>query len=191
MLDYYSIFLIDEPESFLHPPQANIMGRIIGETLSDNQQAFISTHSEEIIKGLLEVCPERVKVIRITRVKDNNSFSILENKKFSEIWKDPLLKYSNIMASLFHKEVILCESDSDCRMYSIIENYLKGEKGKYSGTLFIHCSGKHRMARIANALKALNIQVKLMQSINNKSGVVCGHKIYLNRIKDIEGRCSL
>lgn len=82
MLDYYSIFLIDEPESFLHPPQANIMGRIIGETLSDNQQAFISTHSEEIIKGLLEVCPERVKVIRITRVKDNNSFSILENKKF-------------------------------------------------------------------------------------------------------------
>ena len=45
MLDYYSIFLIDEPESFLHPPQANIMGRIIGETLSDNQQAFISTHT--------------------------------------------------------------------------------------------------------------------------------------------------
>lgn len=166
MLDYYSIFLIDEPESFLHPPQANIMGRIIGETLSDNQQAFISTHSEEIIKGLLEVCPERVKVIRITRVKDNNSFSILENKKFSEIWKDPLLKYSNIMASLFHKEVILCESDSDCRMYSIIENYLKGEKGKYSGTLFIHCSGKHRMARIANALKALNIQVKLIPDID-------------------------
>lgn len=159
MLDYYSIFLIDEPESFLHPPQANIMGRIIGETLSDNQQAFISTHSEEIIKGLLEVCPERVKVIRITRVKDNNSFSILENKKFSEIWKDPLLKYSNIMASLFHKEVILCESDSDCRMYSIIENYLKGEKGKYSGTLFIHCSGKHRMARIVNALKALVVAI--------------------------------
>lgn len=166
MLDYYSTFLIDEPESFLHPPQANIMGRIIGETLSDNQQAFISTHSEEIIKGLLEVCPERVKVIRITRIKDNNSFSILENKKFSEIWRDPLLKYSNIMTSLFHKEVVLCESDSDCRMYSIIENYLKREKGKYSETLFIHCSGKHRMARIASALKALNIQVKLIPDID-------------------------
>lgn len=49
MLDYYSTFLIDEPESFLHPPQANIMGQIIGGTLRDNQQAFISTHSEEII----------------------------------------------------------------------------------------------------------------------------------------------
>ena len=50
MLDYYCTFLIDEPESFLHPPQANIMGRIIGKTLRENQQAFISTHSEEIIK---------------------------------------------------------------------------------------------------------------------------------------------
>ena len=166
MLDYYSTFLIDEPESFLHPPQANIMGRIIGETLRDNQQVFISTHSEEIIKGILDVCPERVKIIRITREEDHNSFSVLENKKFSEIWNDPLLKYSNIMTSLFHKEVILCESDSDCRMYSVIERHLKQEIGKHSETLFIHCNGKHRMARIARALKALNIQVKLVPDID-------------------------
>lgn len=60
MLDYYCTFLIDEPESFLHPPQANIMGRIIVETLSNDQQAFISTHSEDIIKGLLSICPNIV-----------------------------------------------------------------------------------------------------------------------------------
>lgn len=166
MLDYYSTFLLDEPESFLHPPQANIMGRIIGETLRNNQQAFISTHSEEIIKGLLDVCPERVKIIRITREEDINSFAVLENAKFNEIWNDPLLKYSNIMSSLFHKDVILCESDSDCRMYSIIERYLKQQLGKHSETLFIHCSGKHRMARIAGALKALDIQVKLIPDID-------------------------
>lgn len=35
------------------------------------------------------------------------------------------------------------------------------------------------------------IELKLKVLINDKSGVVCGHKIYLNRIKDIEGRCSL
>jgi hypothetical protein len=52
MLDYFCTFLIDEPESFLHPPQAHIMGQVIGQTLSDQQQCFISTHSEEIIKGL-------------------------------------------------------------------------------------------------------------------------------------------
>jgi energy-coupling factor transporter ATP-binding protein EcfA2 len=166
MLDYYSTFLIDEPESFLHPPQANIMGRIIGNTLRANQQAFISTHSEEIIKGLLDVCPGRVKIIRITREENNNSFSILDNIKFNEVWNDPMLKYSNIMTSLFHKEVILCESDSDCRMYSIIERFLKEKSGMHSETLFIHCNGKHRMARIAMALKTLNIQVKLVPDID-------------------------
>lgn len=166
MLDYYCTFLIDEPESFLHPPQANIMGRIIGETLRDNQQAFISTHSEEIIKGLMDVCPERVKIIRITREEDINSFSILENARFNEIWSDPLLKYSNIMMSLFHQEVVLCESDSDCKMYSIVERYLKQVQGKYSETFFIHCSGKHRMSKIAKALKSLNIKIKLIPDID-------------------------
>lgn len=166
MLGYYCTFLIDEPESFLHPPQANIMGRIIGKTLRENQQAFISTHSEEIIKGLLDVCPERVKIVRITREEDVNEFSVLENEKFNEVWNDPLLKYSNIMTSLFHKNVILCESDSDCKFYSIIENYIKQLEGKYSETLFIHCGGKHRMAKTATALKALNVNVKLVSDID-------------------------
>lgn len=166
MLDYFCTYLIDEPESFLHPPQARIMGQIIGHTLSDQQQCFISTHSEEIIKGLLEACPERIKIIRITRNNDTNFFSVLNNEKFKDVWSDPLLKYSNIMSSLFHKSVVLCESDSDCKMYSIIESHLKQSSEKYSETLFIHCGGKHRMAKIASALHSLKIDIKLIADID-------------------------
>lgn len=166
MLDYFRTYLIDEPESFLHPPQARIMGQIIGETLSGDQQAFISTHSEDIIKGLIEACPERVTIVRITREGDSNSFSILDNEKLGTVWSDPLLKYSNIMSSLFHKTVVLCESDSDCRMYSLIEGHLKQAAGRYSETLFIHCGGKQRMARIASALRALDIDVRLIPDID-------------------------
>lgn len=166
MLDYFRTYLIDEPESFLHPPQARIMGQIIGETLSCDQQAFISTHSEDVVKGLIEACPERVTIVRITREGDSNSFSILDNEKLSTIWSDPLLKYSNIMSSLFHKTVVLCESDSDCRMYSLIEGHLKQAAGRYSETLFIHCGGKQRMARIASALRALDIDVRLIPDID-------------------------
>jgi len=176
MLDYYCTFLIDEPESFLHPPQANIMGRIIGETLSEDQQAFISTHSEDIIKGLLSVCPNRIKIVRITRENDVNSFSVLENESFSDVWNDPLLKHSNIMSSLFHRQVVLCESDSDCKLYSIIESHLKRKVDKYSETLYIHCGGKHRMAKIAKALKMLNIDTRLIPDIDvlNDESVFCG-----------------
>lgn len=166
MLDYYRIYLIDEPESFLHPPQARIMGQIIGNTLQNNQQAFISTHSEDIIKGLLDVCEDRLKIVRITRNEDVNSFSILDNQKIKTVFGDPLLKYSNIMSSLFHKTVALCESDSDCKLYSLIESHLKQSEGKYSETLFIHCGGKHRMARTAAALQALHIDVRLIPDID-------------------------
>ena len=166
MLDYYRIYLIDEPESFLHPPQARIMGQIIGKTLSAHQQAFISTHSEEIIKGLLDSCPERIKIVRITRDGKTNHFSILNNAEFNKVWSDPLLKYSNIMASLFHKSVVLCESDSDCKMYSIIESHIKQKQQKYSETLFIHCGGKHRMSKIIQALRSLNVAVTTIVDID-------------------------
>lgn len=162
MLDYYRVYLIDEPEAFLHPPQAQIMGQIIGETLSDSQQAFISTHSEDIIKGLIDVCPHRLKIVRITRNENTNKFSILDNNELQGIWKDPLLRYSNIMKGLFHKTVVLCESDSDCKFYSAIEEHLKRSKGFYSETYFIHCGGKQRIEKIASALRALDIDLKII-----------------------------
>ncbi len=166
MLDYYCTYFIDEPEAFLHPPQARIMGQIIGETLRDDQQAFISTHSEEIVKGLLDVCEERLKIVRITRKDDINSFSILDNQFIKKVFSDPLLKYSNIMSSLFHKTVVLCESDSDCKLYSLIDSHIKQTEGKHSETLFIHCGGKHRMAKIVKALRALNIDIRLIPDID-------------------------
>jgi len=51
-------------------------------------------------------------------------------------------------------------------MYSIIENHLKQLSEKYSETLFIHCGGKHRMAKIASALRSLEIDVKLIADID-------------------------
>lgn len=176
MLDHFCVYLIDEPESFLHPPQARIMGQIIGETLKNNQQAFISTHSEEIIKGLLETCPERLKIIRITRERDINQFSILSNDNLCQVWTDPLLKHSNIMSGLFHKTVVLCESDSDCQMYSIVDSFLKQEEGKYSETLFLHCGGKQRMARIVSALRAIGIEVKAIADFDvlNEESIIKG-----------------
>ena len=199
MLDYYRIYLIDEPESFLHPPQARIMGQIIGKTLSAHQQAFISTHSEEIIKGLLDSCPERIKIVRITRDGKTNHFSILNNAEFNKVWSDPLLKYSNIMASLFHKSVVLCESDSDCKMYSIIESHIKQKQQKYSETLFIHCGGKHRMSKIIHALRSLNVAVTTIVDIdilNDEAifkGIVEAYGIDYNSIKPDYNKivCSL
>ena len=207
MLDHYCTYLIDEPESFLHPPQARIMGQIIGHTLRDYQQAFISTHSEDILKGLLDECPERLKIVRITRTDNANTFSILSNEKIKEVLDDPLLKYSNILSSLFHKTTVLCESDSDCKFYSIIDNHLKQKENKYSETLFVHCGGKDRIKKTAEALKALNVDIRIITDIdvlNNEDTIkgiasVLGadwniikdkYKILKSNINNIDNRIS-
>lgn len=166
IISYHRTFLIDEPESFLHPPQAKIMGHTIGELLESNQQAFISTHSQEILQGLLEVCPDRIKIVRITRENNNNHFSILDNEKITTVWKDSLLKHSDILKGIFHKKVVLCESDSDCRLYSIIHAFQSEQANTYAETLFIHCGGKQRMNKIVTALKALGIPISIIPDID-------------------------
>ena len=47
-------------------------------------------------------------------------------------------------------------------MYSVVLEYLKQQEGRYSETLFIHCGGKHRTSKIAKALRALGIFVKVI-----------------------------
>lgn len=165
-IGFYHTFLIDEPESFLHPPQATIMGHVIAELLKSDQQAFISTHSQYVIKGLLDKAPDRVKIIRITRSGNQNSFSILNNNRIQELLKDPLLKYSGVLDGMFYKNVVICESDSDCRFYSIINDYLKQQEETFSETLFIHSGGKGRMENLVQALKALSIDFRVVSDID-------------------------
>ena len=41
------VFLLDEPEAFLHPPQALQLGEIISGLVEPSQQIFIATHSAD------------------------------------------------------------------------------------------------------------------------------------------------
>ena len=157
IIDHYNVFLIDEPESFLHPPQARLMGEIVGDLLADKQQAFVSTHSIHFIQGLLAKIPNRVKVVRITRAENTNTFSILDNDRLLELSKDPFLKHSDLLEGLFYKNVVLCEADSDCMFYSMINGAsdMKGPKG--FDTQFVHCGGKQRMSSVVQSLMDLKI----------------------------------
>lgn len=172
ILEHYNIFLIDEPETFLHPPQATLIGNVVGELISVDRQAFIATHSIHFINGLLEKVPNRVKIVRITRSGDTNDFSILDNTRLLQISKDPFLRYSALLEGMFYKNVVLCEGDADCMFYSMLNSAsdMKGAKG--TETLFTHCGGKQRMAKVIVALKELKVDVKVIPDLdvlNNES----------------------
>lgn len=156
----YTITLIDEPEAFLHPPQARVLGKMLAKNNPSNRQLFISTHSEDFLQGLLDTDNKNVTVIRINRINNINKMSILKNNEIKELWGNPILRYSNILSGLFHEKVVVCESDYDCLFYNAIINAIYEQNGEIApDILFTHCGGKSRIKDVVYALKAVNVPV--------------------------------
>ncbi len=156
----YPITLIDEPEAFLHPPQARVLGKMLAKNNPDNRQLFISTHSEDFLQGLLDAENENTTVIRINRQENINKMNVLENKEIKRLWSNPILRYSNILSGLFHEKVIVCESDYDCLFYQAVMNAMYENKNEIApDILFTHCGGKQRAKDVVIALKAVNVPV--------------------------------
>lgn len=159
----HSILLIDEPEAFLHPPQARLLGKMLAKDLPSERQLFLATHSEDFLKGLLDSNIPNLKIIRIERVLNINHINVLNSQDIKEIWGDSLLRHSNVLNGLFHTKVVICESDSDCRFFSAILSVLFDKSGEIApDILFIHCGGKHRIPTAVKALKKLNVQIKVV-----------------------------
>ncbi len=171
IINEHSLFLIDEPESFLHPPQAKLIGKNIVE-LSKDKQCFIATHNLDFIKGVVETDSSRVKIIKIDRIENTNTFSLIKNESISNIANDRNLKYTNILDGLFYSQLVLCENESDCKFYSaLLENL---DAIKYQNTLFCAVGGKHHFKKVIPLLKQLHIQYTVIGDIdiiNNKDNL--------------------
>lgn len=156
----HSITLIDEPEAFLHPPQARLLGKMLAKNNPNNRQLLISTHSEDFLQGLLDADNDNVTVIRINRESNTNNMSVLKNDKIKELWGNPLLRYSNILSGLFHEKVVVCESDYDCLFYQAVLDAMYEHKNEIApDILFTHCGGKDRVKDVVKALKAVKVPV--------------------------------
>lgn len=188
----YSITLIDEPEAFLHPPQARVLGKMLAKNNPSNRQLFISTHSEDFLQGLLDADNKNVTVVRINRTDDINKMSILPNAEIKKLWGNPLLRYSNILSGLFHEKVVVCESDYDCLFYHAVMDAIYEYKGEIApDILFTHCGGKSRMKDVVSALRAVNVPVvavcdfDLMNSSQNLKPLINAFGLtWENELKD-------
>ena len=156
----HCVTLIDEPEAFLHPPQARILGKMLAKNNSSERQLFIATHSADFINGLLDADNDNVIVIRINRDGNTNHMDTLGNDKIKELWSNPLLRYSSILNGLFHEKMIVCESDYDCLFYRAILDSIFESDGKTApDIMFTQCGGKDRMKDVVAALSALKVPV--------------------------------
>jgi len=160
-----AVLLIDEPEAFLHPPQARHLGDYLVSEGGSYQQLFVATHSGDVLRGMLASESSRVRVLRLRRAGDVNVTRQLDNAQIAQVWGDPLLRYSNILDGLFHEKVVLCESDSDCRFYSAIMDTLyeaNTDEGRRPDIMFTHCGGKARLPVVIKALRDLEVPISVV-----------------------------
>lgn len=162
-----TVTMIDEPEAFLHPPQARLLGRMLVKNKPNDRQLLISTHSEDFLKGLLDADSDNVKIVRINREGFVNHIKVLDNEGVKKLWKDSILRYSNILSGLFHSKVVICESDTDCRFYqAILDSLYEGKNVVSPDILFTHSNGKERLKVVIAALRALNVKVVVAPDID-------------------------
>lgn len=155
----HQILIIDEPEAFLHPPQARKLGRILAESAKKlKRQIIIATHSSEIIQGALS-SNGKVSVCRITRNNNVNNPFIFKSKELKELWSKPMLQSSGAIDGIFHKGVIICEADADCRFYETLlrQKELNKELIKPADLHFIHGGGKGEISTLAKSYTSLNV----------------------------------
>ena len=159
----HHLFLIDEPETFLHPPQAHALGKAIA-SLSKGKQCFISTHNIDFIKGLIEANDERVRIFKIDRIENNNVFSELNKNILANIVNDRNLRFSNLLNCLFYEKVALCEDESDCRFYSNILDSINSEVR--DNILFCGVGGKDHFKKIIPLMKQLHSRYSVIADID-------------------------
>ena len=113
------LFLIDEPEAFLHPPQAFRIGEFLATETGNSKQVVAATHSVDFLRGVLSKTRE-VTVIRIDRTGSQNTFRRLEPKTLKGLVADPLLSSARVLDGLFYAGAIVVEADRDARFYQSV-----------------------------------------------------------------------
>lgn len=164
----HSVLLVDEPEAFLHPPQARHLGKMIATEAKSERQFFIATHSGDFLRGLLDSGQKNIRVIRLERKEKINPVKELKNEEIRDLWSDSLLRYSNVLDGMFHEMVILCESDSDCRFFAAVLDAIYDAKPdeKRPDIMFTHCGGKDRLKVGAKALKGIGVKVAIIADLD-------------------------
>ena len=163
--DNHSIQFLDEPEAFLHPPQARSYGEFIARERKSKSQLFIATHSTDILDGLISGGAEKVRIIHIQRDGAIDRVKLSKDKT-AAIVNDTLARYSGVFDGIFYQHVIICESDSDCLFYSSLLNTKAISGDRRADVLFIHTAGKHRMAQLADTLRQLDVAVSVIADVD-------------------------
>ena len=147
-----NVILIDEPEAFLHPPQAFRIGEFIAEQSNAKGQIILATHSTDLLRGILSKTTD-VTILRVDRKNTTNYFNELDTKRLQELITDPLLSSSRVLDGLFYSGVVVVEADSDGRFYQAACTKRKNNLDLY----FVNANNKQTVPKITTLYRNMGV----------------------------------
>jgi len=156
LADRHLFIMLDEPEAFLHPPQARQLATEIMRTKPIHSQLFVATHDSNFVRGLLDATDADLSIVRIERREDRNPVRVINPGTVVAVSSDPVLRHSSVLDSLFHSGAVVCEAEPDCLLY---ESALKDNSliGGGKTIHFLGSSGKQRVRKTCELLTSLGV----------------------------------
>lgn len=170
----YSIVIVDEPEAFLHPPQAFAAGKAMGEIAKSSEvQVILATHDKDFLAGVL-ASNAPLRIARLQRNESDVAVRDVAASALRDLWQERLLRYSNVLSGLFHRLVVVCEGEQDCHFYqAALEDYLGSRVAAHdpvplaaSDVLFVPTNGKAAMAQVAGMVNAAGVPTVIVPDLD-------------------------
>jgi predicted ATPase len=154
-----AILLIDEPEAFLHPALAFLLGKEIARLSSGSRKnLFVSTHSADFVMGCIQ-SGAHVNIIRLTYRSGVATVRVLRNDEILQLMRNPLLRSVGVLRGLFYESVVVAESDTDRAFYQEINERLLrlAPDAGIPNCLFLNAQNKQTVQTIIRPLRDLGI----------------------------------
>jgi energy-coupling factor transporter ATP-binding protein EcfA2 len=184
----HQLILLDEPEAFLHPPQARAFGRFVAEMAGLGKQVVVSTHSVEFIKGLTDqrVAGSTLSIARLTRPEGGHTqLATIPADAVSRLYQDPLLRYTSTLDGLFYHGACVCESEGDCTYFAATlasdRESQPDDPRLHQDIHFSHTNGKARIAQAVGALRSAGlpamsiVDIDVLQDAGQFSELISAH----------------
>ena len=153
----HKIMLIDEPEAFLHPTLARRLGTHLCRISREREASLVvATHSAEFLRGCLEVS-DTTAVVRVTYENGVATARALPSSELVQMMRHPLLRSTGLVQGLFHRAVVVTESDTDRAFYDEFNRRLNVKDRGIRDALFLNAQNKQTIHTMLKPLRHIGI----------------------------------
>lgn len=160
------IIFIDEPEAFLHPSLAYLLGQQISSDSQQTKQVFAATHSPAFLLGCtLSGAP--VDIIRLTFRAGVATARHLGASQIKKLMTDPMFRSVGAATALFYENAVIVEGDSDRAFYDEInERMIRFRRDGLGHTIFLNAHNKQTIVNIVKPLRSIGIPAAFIMDID-------------------------